>query len=370
MFFKVLLKYAFLFLLLIASSLSAENTIKIASIFAHTGKAANGNYFSREAVKIIVKKVNDEGGVLGKKIELYELDNKSTAIGSMEAAVNAVRLDVSAVIGASWSSHSLAMASILQKNKIPMISNYSTNPEVTKIGDYIFRVCYIDTFQAQTISHFIYKTLKAKKIVILENISSVNSRSLSEAVRLSFNSIGGKVLGILKYKMNATDFSSLINQMKEMNPDVIVATGKGFESALIVEQSKNMGLNKIFMGSDGWSKLMYQYTNDIDGNYFLSHWHKDTENEVSKNIFPYLKNLGAGAFLSHDAVMVLVDALKRANSSNPILIKMALSQTKNFIGATGNITFNENGDPYNKDSIVVQFKDTDIKYIKTVKSDN
>lgn len=350
------------------SSLNADDTIKIASIFAHTGKAANGNYFSKEAVRIIVNKVNAEGGVLGKQIELYELDNKSTAIGSMEAAVNAVRLNVVAVIGASWSTHSLAMASILQKNKIPMISNYSTSPDVTKIGDYIFRVCYINTFQAHTISHFIYKTLKAKKIIILENISSVNSKSLSEAVRVSFNAMGGNVMGTLKYKRNATDFSSLITQIKEMNPDVIVATGKGFDSALIIEQSKEMGLNKIFMGSDGWSKLMYQYTKDLDGNYFVSHWHKDTENEVSKNIFPYLKNLGGGAFLSHDAVMVLVDALKRAKSTDPILIKTALSRTKNFKGATGNITFNKNGDPSDKDSIIVQFKDMDIKYIKTVKA--
>ena len=306
---------------------------------------------------------------MGKKIELYELDNKSTAIGSMEAAIKAVRLDVSAVIGASWSSHSLAMADVLQKNKIPMISNYSTSPAVTKIGDYIFRVCYVDTFQAQTISNFAYKTLEAKNIVILENISSTNSRSLSEEVRSSFVQLGGNVLNTLKYKINASDFSGLINKLKKFNPDVVVATGKGFDSALIIEQSKQMGVDKIFIGSDGWSKLMFQYSKEIDGNYFVSHWHKDTENEVSKKIYPDLKHLGGGAFLSYDAVMVLFDAIKRAQSSSPILIKKALAVTKDFKGTTGNITFNENGDPYKKDSIIVQFDNNKIKYIKTVKAD-
>lgn len=354
-------------LFFISISLNASDTIRIASIFAHSGKATNGNFFSTEAVRIIVDKINKEGGVLGKQIELIQLDNKSTAIGSMEAAIKAVRLNVSAVIGASWSSHSLAMADILQKNSIPMISNYSTNPDVTKKGNFIYRVCFIDTFQSEAISMFAYNNLKAKKIVILENISSANSISLTKEVSRSFSKFGGEVLGILKYKIDASNFSELINKIKELNPDVVVATGKGFDSSLIIEQSKQMGLDKIFIGSDGWSKLMFQYTKNLDGNYFISHWHKDTENQESKKIYPYLKHLGGGAFLSYDALMVLVDAIKRANSSNPIEINKALSQTKNFKGSTGTITFDKNGDPLNKDSIIVTFKGDKIKYVTTVK---
>ena len=130
-----------------------------------------------------------------------------------------------------------------------------------------------------------------------------------------------------------------------------------------------MGLSKIFVGFDSWSKIMYEYSNKINGNYFVTHWHKDNNNEISKNILPQLTKIqGSGALLTYDAVMLLMDAIKRTESFDPLKIQKALLLTKNFKGATGNISFDINGDPVNKDKIIVKFVNNKVSYVETIKS--
>ncbi|HBD09673.1 MAG TPA: hypothetical protein DCZ69_15585, partial [Syntrophobacteraceae bacterium] len=88
----------------------ADDTVKVASIYALTGVAANATGTSVRGIRAAIRDINSRGGVLGKKVELLELDNHSTPIGSKVAADQAVRADVVAILGASWSSHSLAAA--------------------------------------------------------------------------------------------------------------------------------------------------------------------------------------------------------------------------------------------------------------------
>ncbi|MFH2093376.1 MAG: ABC transporter substrate-binding protein [Pseudomonadota bacterium] len=128
------------------------DSINIAAIFALTGQGADGNKSSVLGTRLAIEEINARGGVLGRNLNLVVIDNMSTPIGSDIAARKAAGLGVAGIIGAQWSSHSLAIAHIAQKNKIPMISNYSTHPDLTAIGDYIFRVCYTDNFQGKVMS--------------------------------------------------------------------------------------------------------------------------------------------------------------------------------------------------------------------------
>ncbi len=112
----------------------AAEPVKIAAIFAKTGIAVTDNMADIQVVELAVEEINNQGGLLGRPIELIIIDNKSSPIGSSIAAKKAVQLQVPAVIGASWSSHSLQMAPVLQQAKIPMITGSSTNPKVTLIG--------------------------------------------------------------------------------------------------------------------------------------------------------------------------------------------------------------------------------------------
>ena len=98
----------------------ATETIKIAAIFAKTGIAAKDNASNFQGVSLAVEEINSQGGLLGRQLEVIELDNNSNFIGSKQAALKAVELDVVAVIGAAWSSHSLAIAPVLQQTQIPI----------------------------------------------------------------------------------------------------------------------------------------------------------------------------------------------------------------------------------------------------------
>ena len=139
----------------------ASDSIKIGAIFSKTGIAAIHNAPLIEMVGLAAEEINNEGGLLGLPVRLIVLDNKSTPIGSRLAAEKAKREGIIAVIGAHWSSHSLAVAPTLQKARIPMISPGSTNPKVTQIGNYIFRVCFIDSFQGSAMARFAYTDLGA-----------------------------------------------------------------------------------------------------------------------------------------------------------------------------------------------------------------
>ena len=172
----------------------AVEPVKIGTIFAKTGIAAVQNASYIEMVELAVEELNNQGGVLGRPVELIVLDNKSTPIGSTLAAKEAVKLQVTAVIGSGLSSHSLAAAPILQQEGIPMVTPVSTNPKVTHIGNYIFRVCFIDSFQGAAMAKFAYADLGARTAVVLRNIDEAYSTTLAEYFINAFKRIGGKVL--------------------------------------------------------------------------------------------------------------------------------------------------------------------------------
>jgi branched-chain amino acid transport system substrate-binding protein len=172
------------------------DTVKIAAIFAKTGPAVvvRGVRPEFAAVEIAVWELNERGGLLGHPIEVLEYDNRSSALGAKQAAEEAIKAGVIAVIGANRSSHSLGMAPVLQAAGIPMISPISTNPEVTKVGDYIFRACFIDDFQGELMASFAISDLRAKTAVVLTNTSEKFSLGLAALFIEKFGKLGGTVL--------------------------------------------------------------------------------------------------------------------------------------------------------------------------------
>ncbi len=354
---------------LMTSFCQAADTIKIAAAFAKTGKASKtgSDYF--QGVQFTVDEINEQGGLIGKKLELLEFDNKSTPLGAKAVAKKAVKAGVVAVIGAVWSSHSLAMAPVLQEAKIPMISPASTNPEVTLVGDYIFRVCFIDSFQGSVMATFAINDLRAKKAAVLTNTSSGYSVGLAKAFVQSFREQGREFLWEGDYLDNETDFSPLLEKVRMLQPDVCFVPGYESDSALIIRQARKMGLTTVFLGGDGWTDIYKYAGKELHGNYFSEHWHIEMTNRISREFVKrYQKKhdtINARHTLCYDAVSLLADAICRANSSVPDRIRDAIAATRNFKGATGNITMNQNGDPV-KSAVVLKFDRGTEVYVKTV----
>lgn len=239
-----------LFYVLIALSrpvfLEAAETIKVAAIFAKTGKVATENQNPLNGVRFAIDEVNRQGGVLGQQLELLEFDNKSTAIGSKIAAKHAVDAGVLAVFGASWSSHSLAMAPVLQAAKIPMLSPYSTNPQVTLVGDYIFRICYTDLFQGKILANFSFKDLGAQTAAVLINADSQYSEGLANYFIKIFQELGGTIVLTHNYLEKTADFTNFLESIQTLQPDVVFHPGHTQVSAFVLKQAHSAGITPPF----------------------------------------------------------------------------------------------------------------------------
>lgn len=166
--------------LLISSSVFAA-TIKIGEVGSMTGSEATFGISTHEGIELAIKEKNAKGGIKGQKIELISLDDQGKAEEAAIATTKLITQDkVVAILGEVASSRSLAMAPIAQKYKVPMISPSSTNPKVTAVGDYIFRVCFIDPFQGAVMAKFASENLKAKKVAIFRDVKSDYSVGLSD----------------------------------------------------------------------------------------------------------------------------------------------------------------------------------------------
>jgi len=335
----------------------AGDEVKVAAIFAKSGEAAEDNLELFEAVRFAVEEVNAAGGVHGKMIKLIEYDNHSTPIQSKLAAKKAVEDGAVAVIGASWSSHSLAMAPYLQKKKVPMITPDSTHPDVTRTGDYIFRACFTDDFQGRTLARFARETLQARSVVIAMNITSDYSIGLSKIFEQRFAALGGKVLAVLNYKSEQDDFTNLLEKTRDLEPDVLFVPGHS-EAGFVVRQAQNMGIKATMLGGDGWPYRQF-YANggqDLKDGYYTAHWNKDLDTEKTREfVSRYKKSYEVTEFAatSYDAAMLMFDAMKRADSLDSESIRDALAATSDFDGVTGRISFDANGDPV-KQTVVMK----------------
>lgn len=347
--------------------------ITIAAVFSMSGLAARHNMPLVEMIKIVVDHINDEGGVLGRKIHLRILDNKSTPIGSLEAAKEAIAAHVTAVIGAHWSSHSLAMAPLLQQAGIPMITPASTNPAVTVGRDYIFRISFIDSMQGMAMARFAREELKLKTAAVLRNVDEQYSLDLAGFFSDAFSERGGRVVFDTGYRGNATDYSSIIEELLLLKPEAIYIPGYTRDTALFMKQARKMGITSTFLGGDAWDLLDTLIAETVEGSYQSVAWHPDVPYQASRDMqesfLKYsdtaLRNMSMP--LAYDAVMLLADAIRRAGGTDQKKIRDALAATHDFPGATGPISFNAEGDPQDKEVIIVKYVQGETVYTTAVK---
>jgi len=305
----------------ICDGATALEPVKIAVISSETGMGVEYGVPMVQGAKIAVDEINRQGGLLGRPVELIFIDNKNTALGSKFAAMEAVKLQVTGVIGAAWSSHSLAMAPVLQNAKIPMITPGSTNPQVTRIGDYIFRVCFTDELQGKIIAKFALKDLKARTAVVMQNINEQYSLTLAEHFINQFEKNNGKILFRGNYTGKSVDFSDILVKVKKLQPDVVFIPGYARDSALAVKQGKNMGITATFIGGDGWETKMFDYAgNTLNNSYATVIWHKGLPNPKSQHVKKLFENkynkpvYNAFIPLTYDAVGLFAKAVKQAGT--------------------------------------------------------
>lgn len=359
-----------------ASWAFATDTIKLALILARTGAGEMSDASGWASAQLAIEDINKHGGLLGKQIELITLDSQSTPIGATKAAQKAIEEHVAGVIGAGWSSQSLPIAKVLQDAGIPMITPSSTHPDVTRVGDYIFRVCFNDTFQGGALAKFAYNDMQAATAVVFRNISETYSTYLSQSFEDSFQLMGGKVLWHADYKTDTSDFTGLLEKVKTLNPGIVLMSGYERDSGMILRQAGSLDVHTHFLGGDGWGRGIKEIAGKAaNGSFYLAQWHPDYPGaqsqklvKIFKNRFPDLDYSSIMVPLTYEAVALMGDAIKRAGSAEGIAIQQALSKTKSFQGITGAITFDTFGDPINRNATILNFveDEADSQYLRAI----
>lgn len=339
----------------------APDPIKVASIFSMSGEAQGDNATAVAGVKFAAGYFNKHGGINGRMIDLIMIDNKSTVEGSKAAAEEAVKAHVVAIIGASWSSHSMEVARVCQKNRLPMITNVSTSPAVTQVGNYIFRICFTDPYQGKYMALFARREMKAGTAVIFQQNTGEYSKGLAEQFTINFEKNGGKVLKLIPYTIESPDFTAYLKEVKQLAPDVLFLPGH-YETGRIMKQARLMGIRSVFLGADGWGTPGFFQEGGvyIDNAYYATHWVLEDTDRVSRK---FVKDFGvsemtiAPAALAFDAVGVLVKACEKVNNPyDPEALRKAIAATRNYPGVTGTITLNADRDPIDKKAVVIKIE--------------
>ncbi|NOJ96108.1 ABC transporter substrate-binding protein [Corallococcus sp. CA049B] len=351
-----------------------EGSILIGEVGSLTGSEATFGISARNGIDMALQEANAAGGVRGQKLVVRVYDSQGRPEEGAQAATRLIAQDkVVALLGEAASSVSMAMADKAQAAKVPMITPTSTSPEVTKKGDYIFRVCFIDPFQGLVMAKFARENLKLDKVAVLTDNKSAFSVGLADVFNQKFKEFGGTIVGNESYSKGDTDFRAQLTSIKNMKPEAVFVPGYYTDVGIIARQAREVGLRVPLLGGDGWdSDKLYELGGSaLEGSYFSNHYSPDNPDPVVQN---FLKKYKAAygsvpdsvAVLAYDAGRLLVDAMKRAPDTSGPALRDAIAATKDFPGVAGTINLDANRDAV-KQAVVMKVEGGKAVFVTTVK---
>lgn len=352
-----------------------EDEILIGHFGSMTGSEATFGTSTDNGIKMAVEELNASGGLLGKKVRLITYDDKGDAREAGTAVTRLVTKDgVAAVIGEVASGLSLAGAPICQENSVPMVSPSSTNPKVTKIGDMIFRVCFIDPFQGTVCAKFAreHEGLTASKAAILTDQASPYSVGLQEEFEKAFVAMGGTVVTKQTYQAGDQDFSAQLTSIRGSEPDVVFIPGYYTDAGNIALQARKLGLTVPLLGGDGWDsvKLGEIAGEAMDGCFYSNHYSQDdpaprVQEFIKKYTELHKQTPDALAALGYDTARVVFEAIQRAGSTDGPAIAAELAKTKDFDGVTGKISIDAERNAI-KPAVILEMQGGKPKFVTTI----
>lgn len=339
-----------------------------------TGDTATFGTSTHNALKMAIAEINEKGAPLGKKIEL-KVEDDGSEVGQVTSVVKKLIDQEGAlvILGEVASSRSLAAAPICEAAGVPMLSPSSTNPKVTIDRKWIFRSCFIDSFQGEAMVKFARNNLKAKTAAVMTNNGSDYSKGLSEVFIEGFKKSGGTIVETKQYQDKDTDFRAQLTSIKGKDPDVIYIPDYYNKNGAMAGQARNVGLTRqALLGGDGWdSPKIFDIGKDaINNSYFTNHYAPMDKNPiVAKFVTGYRKLYGetpdALAACAYDAAYIMAAAIKRAGSTDRGKIRDALASTQGFVGVTGTITINKEHN-VTKPLAVLKIQDAKQQFVTTV----
>lgn len=360
--------------LAIGSCGKKASEIKVGEYGSMTGGRATFGTSNHRGIEMAIEEANAAGGIAGTPIRLIAEDDQ----GKPEEAATAVNKLISqdrviAILGEVASSASLAGAPVCQKSGVPMITPSSTNEKVTQVGDFIFRVCYIDPFQGMVMARFASQSLRLTKVAILRDKRNDYSIGLANVFNDTFKSLGGTICADESYQEGDMDFRAPLTAILASEPQALFVPGYYTEVGLIARQARELGFTGPMLGGDGWvSPSLFEIAGkQLEGCYFSNHYAQDDPNPIVQQFISRYKERykevpDAMAALGYDAARILVHSLKQLQKTNPEVVAALLATsgndeasrtkraegmralrdgiaaTRDFPGVTGSISIDDN----------------------------
>jgi len=360
--------------MVLAGPLAGQDIIKVGEVASLTGKEAAFGQSSHKGTLLAIEDLNAGGGLLGRQLDLVTEDNQSKQGESATAARKLISRDkVVALLGEVASSRSLEMAPLAQASRVPMISPSSTNPKVTAVGNYIFRVCFIDPFQGTVMAKFALDTLKLHRAAVLASVSSAYSVGLAKYFKEGFVKGGGEIALEQKYSEGDKDFKAQLTVIKAAGVDGIFVPGYYTEAALICIQARELGLKVPIFGGDGWegSPLIEIGGQAVEGTFYSTHYSPDNAAPVVQDFVKKFRARFGGetpdamAALGYDSAMVLAAAIKRAGTTEGPKVRDEIAATRDYPGVTGNTTIDADRNA-SKAAAIFTVKDGKFKFVESI----
>lgn len=331
-----------------------QNVVKVGVFLPLTGDNAAGGELELRGIKL-ANQLHPE--VLGKKVELVVADNKSDKAEAASVAARLIEKDkVSVLVGSYGSSLSMAAGNIVKENKVPAVGTSCTNPQVTANNDYYFRACFIDPFQGKVMAEYAHQN-GFKKVAIVQEVSNDYSVGLAKFFREEFVKLTGdenSIVDVANYQTGDKDFTAILTNIKALNPDAVFAPGNFTESALLVKQARQLGIDAQFMGGDTWETQEFIDVGgkDVEGVALSTAFDREkaSTEEAKKFLDAYTKEYNgepsALTAMAYDAYLIAVSGIEKAGTAtDTVKIRDAIAATKDLECVTGLTTLDENGDP-------------------------
>jgi branched-chain amino acid transport system substrate-binding protein len=328
----------------IAATMPARADIKIGFQVPLTGPAATDGKSAQIAGHMAAEDINAAGGALGQKIELVTYDDQAKSDQAIFTANKLIGEDgVKLVVNGSYSASGRAAAPVFQQAGVVMIAAYGVHPDITRAGDYMFRLVHLGPPQGAATALYISKMLGLKKISAI-TMDNDYGQATMDGFLGSAGKYGIEVLNKYSYSLKDRQFGSIVASVKRDNPDAVYATGYFFTGGPLVAQLRAAGVSKPIIGSQAFDseKFIEIAGPAAEGTYIIDSFDRDRQDDVLQKFFTEFKSRAgyapeSVAAVTYSAVRLMADGIKRANSADPAKVRDALAATKNFPMLEGNM---------------------------------
>lgn len=357
-----------------AQELDTENPIKIGYVGALSGDTALWGQAGLNGMELTAKQINEDGGILGREVQVIGLDGKGAPDDSVTAYKKLVEEEgVSAVVGTNFSSCNIAIAAVADELEVPVIATAASNELVTvdedgKLHPYSFRLCFIDSYMGYLAGSYAYNELGLKTCALITDVTDSYSTSVGQYMVDTFTELGGELVASEEAQNGDNDFRAQLTKIAAAQPDVLFIPWNYENVCLIAQQARELGIEGVFFGADGWdtTELIELSNGALEGCYYVSRpGFNLPEAAAYGEVYQeeYNVALEAECLYGNDGVMWIKQAIEAAGSDDPTAIRDQLEATTSFDGLLGHMSIDPATHNPSRDAAIFEVKDDEVQYV-------